>query len=133
MREVLENGHAGSNLQRRELGEKMIPMSFNILQLTPRPEFIPYVSVNNIKSLLCVTFITNSDDCLGANHSGWYINVYPWILWKRGMPIMNESVFEGDKGLHLTEKERALRGELKEATSLKEVDFKKLLKKYDNR
>ena len=46
---------------------------------------------------------------------------------------MNESVFEGDKGLHLTEEERALKGELKEATSLKEVDFKRLQKKYDNR
>ena len=133
MRQVLEDGHAGSNLQRRELGEPLIPMSFNILELTPRPEFIPYVSVSNIKSILCVTFITNSRDRLRANHSGWYINVYPWIFWKRGMPVMSTNVFEGDKGLHLTEEERALKGELKESTALKDVDFKRLQKKYDNR
>ena len=134
MKEVFVQGHAGSNLIRRELGEDTIPMSFNIFQLKILPERIPYVIPENmIASLLCVTYIPHENDRLETSHTGFYINVYPWILWKRGKPIPEKLVFENERAKFLTADERALKKEHKKAGVLKAPNFKRLQKQYENR
>ena len=109
-------------------------MSFNIFKLKRLPERIPYVIPENIiASLLCVTYISHKNDRLYKSHTGYYINVYPWIPWKWGMPIPEKDVFEGERAKFLTAGERELRSMNKKAGVLKAPDFKRLQKQYENR
>ena len=115
------------------MGDYPIPTSFNIFDLKPPPATIPYVHIENIQSLLCVTYIANVQDRLQQSHSGWYVNVYPWLLWKRGKPVPITKVFEGPRGMFIPLDERVLRALNKKAGELKEGGYQRLQKQYDIR
>ena len=79
MVEVINSGVVGSNLRRKELGDKPIPTSANLFSLQQPPPTACMVNLPDIKSIQCVTFIPKVEDRLEQTHSGFYNNVYPWI------------------------------------------------------
>ena len=134
MMKVLQNGAKGSNLQRRELGDEPIPTGFGMLKLKKPTAKAAYVELKMIKSFQCVTYIPHRRDRLKTSDSGYYVNVLPWVPWKRGKHIPTKNVMEGSRAKVLTEKQRTLRKLHKEAGSLaNNNDFKVLRKQYEDR
>lgn len=133
MLEVLTDGQTGSNLRRRERLEDPIPTSFNIFELKQPKPSAPYVHVANIRSIQCVTYIPNVADRLDPSHTGYYINIFPWIHWKRGKIILEKDIHEGPTARKLTEKEQRLRNPYKPAGNLDDSNIMRLSKQSDNR
>ena len=77
MKEVLTSGAYGSNLLRQQSGDKPLPMSFNIFPLKKPPPTAPYVNPGLIKSVQCVTYVSDPSDRLNIEHTGFYVNVFP--------------------------------------------------------
>ena len=59
---VPNEGAKGSDIQRRELGEQSIPTIINKFTLKRPPANIPYVNVENMRSLQSVTNITKPNN-----------------------------------------------------------------------
>ena len=133
MAKVLNNGAAGSNLQRLEVGDDPIPTSFNVFKLQKPPPLAPYIKIDNIRSLQCVTYIPDETLRLTPVDSGYYVNVFPWIPWKKGKKLPLDAVMEGTNAYVRTEKEQKLSKEHKVAGSLSQVSFDRLLKQHTNR
>ena len=133
MHKVLKEGCEAANMLRLQQGKESIPTSFSVFSLPSRPLKASIVKLVGIQSLKCVTFIPQIHRRLEESHTGFYVNVFPWILWKRGRPVSKREVLEGDKAKILPEKERTLRPELKPAGVVVNSSFKKIKKEYDNR
>ena len=133
MEKVLKDGAEGSNLRRLEVGDDPIPTSFNILRLKNPPLLAPYVEVEAIKSLQCVTYIADKTLRLSRQDSGFYINVYPWIAWHKGKKIPNKDVKEGRNSRVRTEKQLKLANIQKPAGPVAKIKFDRLLKQHENR
>ena len=132
MKDVLNNGAKGAEIRRREMGEPSIPTSVNIFKLKKPPPTAPYVKVKNIQSMQCVTYITNPERRLNAHDSGFYINVLPWISWRRGWAIPQSDLMEKSKARVLTAKQLKLREEHKPPGEGKET-FKMLVSQAKRR
>ena len=130
---VLQDGAKVSNIMRREMGDDPIPTSFCKLELKPPKPTAAQVQVEQIKSMQCVTFIPRPIDRIEMNHSGWYINIFPWVMWKRGQAVPHDDIHEGPTARVLTAKQRKLKKLHKEAGEMKKIDFTVLMKRYDNR
>ena len=133
MVKVLNDGAKGSNIQRREIGERSIPTSFNLLELKRRPARAPYVEVEKIRSLQCVTYVANPSARSEDSCTGFYINVYPWVPWRQGKRVTKQYLYDGDRAPILTEEQRNLRKPLKKAGDLASPSFSTLMTRYDNR
>ena len=133
MEKVLKNGAEGSNLRRREVGNDPIPTSFNIFRLKNPPLLAPYVEIDAIKSLQCVTYIADKTLRLSPQDSGFYINIYPWIAWQKGKKIPNKDVKEGRNSRVRTAKQLKLAKMQKPAGPVVKIKFDRLLKQHDNR
>ena len=133
MNSVLIAGARGANKKRRELGDKPIPTTFSIFKLQPPGAKNPYIELDNISSILAITYIPKLRDRLSSNDSGYYINTFPWIPWQRGKRIPMANICDGSKAEVRTAKQRKLRSELKPAGSLDREDYSRLEKQHDNR
>ena len=133
MERVLIDGATGSNIRRRERGDDPIPTSFNIFRLQKPPLLAPYVEIDVIKSLQCVTYVADKQMRLSPQDSGYYINVYPWIAWKRGKKIPNKKVKDGNRSRRRTAKQLKLAPMQKPAGPVANIRYDHLLKQHDNR
>ena len=133
MERVLIDVATGSNIRRRERGDDPIPTSFNIFRLQKPPFLAPYVEIDVIKSLQCVTYVADKQMRLSPQDSGYYINVYPWIAWKRGKKIPNKKVKDGNRSRHRTTNQLKLAPMQKPAGPVANNRYDRLLKQHDNR
>ena len=83
MKNVLESGCIGSNKKRREEDKKPIPTSFFRFKLNPPGAHADFVDVKNIKSIGCVTYIIKLTRRIRPTDTGFYVNVLPWIPWRK--------------------------------------------------
>ena len=120
-------------MDRREQGDEPIPTSVNVFSLPTPPQTMPYVQLSGIKSVQCVTYVPRVRDRVRESHSGFYINVFPWLPWKRGKPIAVDNIFDGERAHILSAKERTLRPPHKPAGDMDNSNFEVLRKQYDNR
>ena len=133
MQQVLNDGAIGNNIRRRELGDDPIPTSFNIFRLKKPPLLAPYVDVKDIKSIQCVTYVADETLRLSPQDSGYYINIYPWIPWKKGIKVPSKNVREGNRSRRRTAKQLELAKMHKPAGPVAKIKFDRLLKQHDNR
>ena len=77
----------------------------------------------NIKSILCVTYIPWLQS---VSNSGFYINIYPWVSWKKVRPVRISAVKDGPKARVLTEGQRKLRAKHKRTENKEYANFEKL-------
>ena len=134
MKIVLTDGITGSNIRRQERGEMPIPTSVNLFKLATPPATADYLEIDDIKSMHCVTYVSDVDDHLDASHSGFYNSVFPWIHWKNGKPLLPHKVFDGPRGRVLNAKQLRLRPELKRVNNLEQIyDIKTLMTKHNKR
>ena len=133
MCKVLNEGSKIANLVRREQGLEPIPTSANIFSLQPPPETRCIVELKYIKSTRCVTFIPKTSDRIKEDHTGFYINIFPWLSWRKGQPIQHKYVLEGETAIVLTAKQRTLREKLAVAGDLADTNFNHLKAQSDRR
>ena len=129
----MRDGITGSNIRRREMGDSPIPTSVKIVKLPlPKPR-APYVVIQQITSLNCVTFIARPKDRINYTDSGFYINVFPWVNWRKGRAVPVDEVREGVRARVLTAKQRKLRKELKKVEDPKTSNIDMLMKQHNYR
>ena len=115
MVDVLNKGAKDSLVRAREMGKAEIPCTVNLFRLKdPKPR-APFLQVKNLKSIPCITYVTNPRDRRDPADSGYYINVFPWISWRLGWAIPLKDVKNGDKARVLKPSELKLKGTHKPA------------------
>ena len=118
---------------RRQDREIPIPTSIYLFKLNPPLDTMQMANVKNIRSVRCVTYIPRSEDRIDPTRSGFYVNVFPEIPWKRGMPLPEKDVWDGLNSVALTEKQKKLNAQHKEIVNKDYTTFKKLQKEHNNR
>ena len=113
--------------------EKIIPTTFNIFKLKKSPKKAHFLKIANIMALQSVTFIPRPQDRLKTSNSGWYVNVYPWINWRKGQPFPLKKIFDGKKGRKRKPKELKLREEQQPAGNTAVVSFSSLNQQFVQR
>ena len=132
MVKVLYNGAKTSNLSRREMGKDAIQTSVNLFKLKIHAATMEFVDIPKILSMQSVTYVPQVKDRCEPSDSGFYVNVFPWVNWRKGIPVPCSKVFDGDKATVLTTEQRKLRAEHKKAGAGVE-DFSTLMKEHDIR
>ena len=132
-KEVISSEIKGSNTRRQERGDFPIPTSVNIFKLKAPTREKPYVNVKNIKSVQCVTYVCDPDMRAKRDHSGYYINVFPWVHWSKGVALPQKQIKDGDKCGRRKNSEMILRKEHKKVKPPKESDYSILRKQRENR
>ena len=132
MCKVLQSGAQGSNKIRKEEGKDEIPTAISIFKLKRPPQKVPVVNLKDISSIGCVTFIPQPNRRINASDTGFYVNVYPWIPYRKGKPVPAKEVLDGDNMEPLNLKQRTLRPEHMPAGEL-DRSFKNIKKQHANR
>ena len=109
MVQVLNNGAKEALDRAHQLGKPGIPCSVNLFKLKVPKARAPFVFVKNIKSIQCITYITKPENRRDPTDTGYYINVFPWISWRRGWAIPIKDICDGNKARVLTAKQRKLK------------------------
>ena len=91
---------------------------------------IDIIIINTEKA---VTYVVRPEDRDNCTDSGFYVNVLPWIHWRKGKKVPNKNVFEDRRGLKRTAAQMKLRPEQKVAEDPAGTNFDLLLKQHDNR
>ena len=91
------------------------------------------MKVKNIKSVQCVTYVCDPDIRAKRDDSGYHVNVFPWVHWRKGVALPQKQVKDGDKCGKRTEAQMILRKEHKKVTPPKESAYSILRKQRENR
>ena len=90
----------------------------------------------NLFTLLACTFITyicNPADRKNQSDSGYYLNVYPWIPWRKGKSVPVKAVHDGERAEKRSVAKMKLREKHKEAEKDEKEGFKVLKTQHNNR
>ena len=94
MVQVLNNGSKGALVRARELGKPGIPCSVNLFELEVPKSTASYVFAKNVQ---CITYITEPENRRDPTDTGYYINMFPWMSWRRGWTVPLKDVCIGEK------------------------------------